>query len=173
MSAPYELFEQNMPFAVYILTKYYWYDEDLLQAAYIGLWKACLTYDSEKAAFSTYAAYCIGNSIRMELRKCNRYAKLNCCSLQEPTEDDLTLEGIIENSHGQDFEDVIAFQDAYNRLHLTELEARVLHTWIKYKHQTLASTELGMSQSYLSRILERIRRKLHEELGIEEAVSGV
>lgn len=43
--------------------------EDLLQEGYIGLWKACLTFDKDKGyQFSTYACKCIDSQIRTMLR---------------------------------------------------------------------------------------------------------
>lgn len=60
-------------------------DEDIFQVGWIGLWKACIGYDSSRSKFSTYAVRCIINEIRTELR--NR-AKLwgfgDTASLDEP-----------------------------------------------------------------------------------------
>ena len=43
-------------------------DEDIFQVGWIGLWKACLSYDSSKSKLSTFAVRCIINEVRMELR---------------------------------------------------------------------------------------------------------
>ena len=43
-------------------------DEDIFQGGWIGLWKACLSYDSSKSKRSTFAVRCIINEVRMELR---------------------------------------------------------------------------------------------------------
>lgn len=43
-------------------------DKDVFQVGWIGLWKACLSYDSSKSKFSTFAVRCIINEIKMELR---------------------------------------------------------------------------------------------------------
>lgn len=60
-------------------------DEDIFQVGWIGLWRACIGYDSSRSKFSTYAVRCIINEIRVELR--NR-AKLwgfgDIASLDEP-----------------------------------------------------------------------------------------
>lgn len=59
---PEEMFEANMPLAVFVLRKYCGrYDEDDLQEAYVALWQAVQTYRAEKGAFSTYAAVMIRN----------------------------------------------------------------------------------------------------------------
>lgn len=60
-------------------------DEDIFQVGWIGLWKACISYDSSKSKFSTFAVKCIINEIRIELRS---RAKLwgfgDIASLDEP-----------------------------------------------------------------------------------------
>lgn len=43
-------------------------DEDVIQVGRIGLWKACVGYDSSISKFSTYAYKCILNEIRGEVR---------------------------------------------------------------------------------------------------------
>ena len=43
-------------------------DEDIFQVGWIGLWRACIGYDSSRSKFSTYAVRCIINEIRVELR---------------------------------------------------------------------------------------------------------
>lgn len=43
--------------------------DDILQEGYLGLWKACLSYDKHKGtAFSTYAVPCIRTQIFMAMR---------------------------------------------------------------------------------------------------------
>jgi len=43
--------------------------EDFEQVGFLGLWKACITYDPDKGArFSTYASTCIKNQLKKLLR---------------------------------------------------------------------------------------------------------
>lgn len=60
---PEELYLENEALAPYFLNLLYPScrgDEDMLQEAYIGLWKACKTYDeSMDIKFSSYAQACI------------------------------------------------------------------------------------------------------------------
>lgn len=59
-----EMFEANMPLAVFVLRKYRrGYDEDDLQEAYIGLWRAVQTWDERRGAFSSFAAKVIRNHL--------------------------------------------------------------------------------------------------------------
>lgn len=57
-----EMFEANMPLALFVLKKYRaGYDEDDVQEAYMALWKAVLTWDGTRAKFSTHAVTVIRN----------------------------------------------------------------------------------------------------------------
>lgn len=59
-------------------------DDDIFQVGWIGLWKACISYDSSRSKFSTYAVRCIINEIRMELRDRARAWGGEIVSLDEP-----------------------------------------------------------------------------------------
>ena len=66
-----KLIEDNMSLVYFIINKYYptyITDEDIVQAGMLGLCKAGDTWNEDKGAFSTYAAICIRNNIRMEFR---------------------------------------------------------------------------------------------------------
>lgn len=60
-------------------------DEDIFQVGWIGLWKACIGYDSSRSKFSTYAVRCIINEIRAELHNRARLRGFSdIASLDEP-----------------------------------------------------------------------------------------
>lgn len=70
---PEELFAKNEKLAYKVAHKMKLhipgYDqEDIFQVAKLGLWKACLTYDPNKAKFSTYAHTCIKRELLMVYR---------------------------------------------------------------------------------------------------------
>ncbi|MGI5970752.1 MAG: sigma-70 family RNA polymerase sigma factor [Oscillospiraceae bacterium] len=67
----YKLYEENEPLVYAYIRKHYpryLRDEDMLQAARIGLWTACLRSDGCRSSFSTYACACMENEIRAEYR---------------------------------------------------------------------------------------------------------
>lgn len=69
---PEELYFENEQLVFGVLKKYFiekLFDEDYQQIGRIGLWKACLSYNSDISKFSTYACHCIYNEIVMEFRK--------------------------------------------------------------------------------------------------------
>lgn len=66
-----KLIEDNMNLVYFVVNKYYPTfigDEDIIQSGMLGLCRAANTWDESRATFSTYAAKCILNHIRIELR---------------------------------------------------------------------------------------------------------
>ena len=86
------LFLQNMELAHFTLWRRFpdrAKDEDSVQIALLGLWKACLTYDEGRGAFSTYAVSCCCHEILREYR--DHRQRLDVLSMEESTADGLTL----------------------------------------------------------------------------------
>lgn len=161
-----KLFQENLKLAPFLLCRYYpkfSKDEDLLQEAYIGLWKSCLTYDDSKGAkFSTYASRVICNQIGMELRKRNRVpSRLSldvpiselsnegdgCSTFGEIIED----EKLLMENQGIDLRDFIS--------HLDERESSIIKNLLSGLNQKETSWILGISQPYCSKILKGVRKK--------------
>ena len=80
-----KLIRHNLRLVAHIAKKYYAApcdQEDLISIGTIGLIKAVSTFDYTRSArFSTYAARCIENEIRMQLRRCRKEPE--ALSLQE------------------------------------------------------------------------------------------
>lgn len=68
-----EMYSENQKLVYKAMSVYfptYAGDEDYLQIARMGLWKACQKYKSDKGVcFSTFAIICIRNEVFMELRR--------------------------------------------------------------------------------------------------------
>ena len=64
-----KLVEENHSLIYDYLWKKHLSIEEYYDLAAIGLCKAAITYDGDKAAFSTYAYHCIHNEIGQQLRK--------------------------------------------------------------------------------------------------------
>lgn len=97
----------NKNLVYFVIKKYFpsfYDDEDIFQVGWIGLWKACIAYNSSKSKFSTFATRCILNEIRMEFRERARLNELcDKASLDEPLYldkdgDAVTLAHIIPDS---------------------------------------------------------------------------
>lgn len=175
-----ELIERNLRLVIYIARKFENTGvgtEDLVSIGSIGLIKAINTFDSEKnIKLATYASRCIENEILMYLRKSsNQRSEI---SLDEPlntdwdgndlllsellgTDDDVVNKNIeIKTEHKM-------LLDAVARLGKREKTIMNLRFGLdgsEEKTQKEVADELGISQSYISRLEKRILEKLKKEI---------
>lgn len=93
------LFLENQRLAYYVMQKQFRTlanDEDIVQEAMAGLWKACRKFDDSKAMFSTFAVACIRNEVLMALR--SRGKSVRTMSLEMPMGEGLTLQDMLEDT---------------------------------------------------------------------------
>ena len=174
------LIERNLRLVVYIARKF---DntkisiEDLISIGTIGLIKAVNTFDPDKKIkLATYASKCIENEILMYLR---RTSKLRSeISFDEPLNIDwdgneLLLSDILGTEPDIVFKDIgtevdkTLLAEAISKL--TERERDIVQMRFglndgEEKTQKEVADELGISQSYISRIEKRIIKRLRKEL---------
>lgn len=134
-------------------------DEDVFQVGWIGLWKACISYDSSKSKFSTFAVRCIINEIRMELRS---RAKLwqfgDIASLDEPMYFDkdgnaVTLAHLTPDP--SDDYSVIHYDLSFLNSKLSERDIEVLKLNIYGFTTPEIGRAYGRTRSWASRIIKR------------------
>lgn len=153
-----QLFYKNLELAYFTLWKHYptfAQDEDIKQEALLGLWKACMTYDKDKSQFSTYAAQCILNQVRMVLRK--RSYEPDMVSLNTPVgveDDTLTLEATLEDPVPSIDEGYIDLKDFLRGLN--EQDKKLIQLRLQGKTQKQIAQEMGLTQPYCSRLITRI-----------------
>ncbi|SFP97270.1 RNA polymerase, sigma 29 subunit, SigE [Lachnospiraceae bacterium XBB1006] len=174
------LIEHNLRLVVYIAKKF---DntgigvEDLISIGTIGLMKAVDTYNPEKQIkLATYASRCIENEILMYLRRASKH-KLEV-SIDEPLNVDWdgnelllsdilgTGEDVVEKGMEQEAERTL-LNEALHNLNKRErfiIELRYGLTGKEPRTQKEVADELGISQSYISRIEKRIIRQLHKDM---------
>ena len=174
------LIEHNLRLVVYIARKFENTGvgvEDLISIGTIGLIKAVGTFDAEKKIkLATYASRCIENEILMYLR---RHARTrNEVSFEEPLNVDwdgneLLLSDVMGTEPdlvGRELE-----QETDRRLltealdTLTFRERRIMQMRFglgggQEMTQREVADELGISQSYISRLEKRIIRRLRGEM---------
>ena len=137
------------------------FDEDLFQIGCVGLIKAVDSFDFEKnIKFSTYAAKVIRNEILMTLRK----KHINAQSLDEL----FTIDGF-ETSLMDMISDNICMEDelistmyleqAFSKLNDNEKKIIYLH-FIKGTKQHELAKMMGFTQSYISRMISEIIKKM-------------
>ncbi|MCH5204414.1 MAG: RNA polymerase sporulation sigma factor SigE [Oscillospiraceae bacterium] len=174
------LIVHNLRLVVYIAKKFentgIWL-EDLTSIGTVGLIKAVSTFSKDKnIKLATYASRCIENEILMFLRKYSQYRY--DVSIDEPLNVDwdgnelllsdvLGTESDCVNSHIEDEVEKQLLHEAVN--HLGEREKRIMEmrfglNGCKEKTQKEVADEIGISQSYISRLEKRIIKQLREEL---------
>ena len=154
-----KLFHQWTEFAWFLLWRHFpqlALDEDIKQEALLGLWKACRTYDKDKSQFSTYAAQCILNQVRQVLRK--RSYEPDIVSLSTPVggyeEEGLTLENMLEDPVPSIDEGYIDLKDFLRGLN--ERDKKLIQLRLQGKTQKQIAQEMGLAQSYCSRLITKI-----------------
>ncbi len=175
-----KLIEHNLRLVVYISKKFTNTNvdlEDLISVGSIGLIKAVNSFKLEKnIKLATYASRCIENEILMYLRKTSRLKAE--VSLDEPLTVDgdgneLVLADILSvesDSVTKNIEKTTEKQllwQCLEKLNDKEKEIMMLRFGLgtnKEKTQKEVADELGISQSYISRIEKKIVGKLKKEL---------
>ena len=174
------LIVHNLRLVVYIAKKFESTGiglEDLVSIGTIGLIKAVNTFSVHKnIKLATYASRCIENEILMYLRKSNQYR--NEVSIDEPLNIDwdgneLLLSDVLGtdsdcvNAHLDGEVEKKLLYDAIGKLSPREkqiMEMRFGLSGRKEKTQKEVADEIGISQSYISRLEKRIIKQLREEL---------
>lgn len=170
----------NLRLVVYIAKKFentgIWL-EDLISIGTVGLIKAVNTFSPDKnIKLATYSSRCIENEILMYLRKYSQYRY--DISIDEPLNVDwdgneLLLSDVLGtdndcvNSHIEDEVEKQLLHDAVNHLAPREkqiMEMRFGLNGCKEKTQKEVADEIGISQSYISRLEKRIIKQLRDEL---------
>lgn len=143
--------------------------DDLFSLACLGLCHGAQLYDPAISKPSTYLCRCCENAILQELRKLRRQAQLvKTVSLDAPVghlENDVTLGNILEDLNTDVESEAIAHM-VLSRIEeeATAQELTVMQLYASGMRQTEIAPIVGVSQSYVSRILAKIRRRANEAL---------
>ena len=174
------LIEHNLRLVVYIARRFENTGinlEDLVSIGSIGLIKAINTFNASKSIkLATYASRCIENEILMYLRKCgSQRAEV---SFDEPLNTDwdgneLLLSDVMGTDPdlvGRELEretDRALLREAISRLTVREqkiMQMRFGLDGCKERTQREVADELGISQSYISRLEKRIIKRLRGDI---------
>lgn len=179
-SAREKLIVHNLRLVVYIAKKFETpsaNSEDLISIGTIGLIKAVKTFSPERnIKLATYASRCIENEILMYMRKSSQLK--NEVSIDEPLNTDwdgnelllCDVLGSDPDTVNIDLENEIdryLVLDAVSKLNEREcmiMELRFGLNGKKEHTQKQVADELGISQSYISRLEKKIIKQLRKEL---------
>ena len=176
------LVERNLRLVVYIAKKFENTGmdlEDLISIGTIGLMKAINTFNADKnIKLATYASRCIENEILMQLRRTTKIKTE--VSIDEPLNKDsdgneLLLSDILgtdDNITSKAIEDEVdkkLLKMAMEHLSRREKDIMKLRFGIgtiegKEKTQKEVADEMGISQSYISRLEKKIMKKMKKEI---------
>lgn len=179
-SAKQLLIEHNLRLVVYISRRFENTGvnlEDLISIGTIGLIKGINTYRREKnIKLATYASRCIENEILMHIRKiANQKSEV---SLDEPINMDydgneLLLSDILGTDEDmilrplEDDVDLCVLRHALDQLPNREREIVVMRFGLEGRKeltQKEVAQQMGISQSYISRLEKRIMLRLRKEM---------
>ena len=179
-TAKQRLIEHNLRLVVFIARRFENTGvnlEDLISIGTIGLIKAINTYRRDKnIKLATYSSRCIENEILMHIRKISN--QKTEVSLDEPinmdydgnellladilgTEEDMILRPL------EDEVDLIILRQAVGELPVREREIIYMRFGLggrKEQTQKEVAVQMGISQSYISRLEKRIMLRLRREL---------
>ncbi|WP_307066889.1 RNA polymerase sporulation sigma factor SigE [Alkalibacillus filiformis] len=173
------LIEHNLRLVVYIAKKFEntgIHIEDLISIGSIGLIKAVNTFNPEKKIkLATYASRCIENEILMYLRRNNK--RKTEVSFDEPLNVDwdgneLLLSDVLGTEEDiitkdlESFVDKTLLKSALSTLNGREKQIMEMRFGLSgYEEQTQkdVADQLGISQSYISRLEKKIIRRLKRE----------
>lgn len=179
-AAKQRLIEHNLRLVVFICRRFEntgIYLEDLISIGTIGLIKAINTYRVDKnIKLATYASRCIENEILMYIRKtANQKTEI---SLDEPINMDydgneLLLSDILGTDENvvtgalEDAVDIEILRHALGALPPREREIMQLRYGLEGRReltQKEVAQQMGISQSYISRLEKKIMQRLKKEL---------
>ena len=156
---PEEMFEANMPLAVFVLRKSCGrFEEDDLQEAYLALWQAVQTYRAEKGAFSTYAAAVIRNHMERRARlarmmkRSGEREKLGLI-VEDSSGDEAEVE--IPDEHDMDSEIMVREFWRRARNELTEREYEAVRARAEGRTMTEIGEAMGVSKQSVNQLLRR------------------
>lgn len=178
--AKQQLIEHNLRLVVYIAKKFESPDvdvEDLISIGSVGLIKAINSFKPDKnIKIATYASRCIENEILMYLRKISKYKRE--ISIDEPLNVDsegneLNLTDLISDDKyvpQDDLDNRVEKQLLWkilNKLNPREKEIMVMRYGLNGKDemtQKEVAVDLGISQSYISRLEKKILSRIRKEM---------
>ena len=170
------LVENNLPLVTVVIKRngFYALDpamewDDLFQIGTIGLIKAAESFSNDGRGFAGYACRCIFNEIAMQLRKWqarSRHDALISPRLEDPIqhEEALTFGGMIEDPKQKTDAFLEGTPVADFVRDLRSRNPVLCRALLREIDQSTAGAELGVTQSYVSRLLAREKQRLLETL---------
>lgn len=165
-------YKENEKLVYYVLRKSFptlLTDEDMIQEAKIGLWKACIAFREEKGCkFSSYAYKVIYNAILSVLNKrshriegCAEIITLSIHQPVNPENPELTYEDILLGQ--EDFKYKKSEQKDFIHRTLSAKERSICNMIMNGMTQCEVAKVFGVSSQCINAKVMKIRKKLEEK----------
>lgn len=140
---------------------------DWVQTGMLGLCSAAVKYTPERGRFAGFACKCIQNAILIQLRhdRCQtRRTEASTISLNAKVDEDNGLFKELVGDPAQNVEASVLAREKLRKIYaLAGDRQQVLKAATGEIYQREAAASLGLSQSYVSRIINKIRHIMKEE----------
>lgn len=129
----------------------------------MGYLKAVANYDpSRGATFSTYAFFCMNNSVNMHYRagvnKANKW-DISFTGLEDPLFDNLTVGEVIP--HCEDVESLFRYEEYIKAINSLPPQLReIIMMRIEGFSQAEIAKKVGLSQGYVSRLITKALKEI-------------
>lgn len=136
--------------------------DDLIQEGTMALYSAVKGYQPQRASFSTFASTCIRRAMIGQLKSAGRKRRI-------PGELISSLDEGVEIADSNSPEKIFFDKESYKsltdsiRLELSELEYKVLLSFLSGKNYASVAAEVGISVKSVDNSLRRIRAKLKDK----------
>lgn len=172
-----KLFNENIPLAkyfckqIYFRYKHHFEPDDFLQVCYIGLWKACKSFNGDKKQWSSFAFNCMKNEIH------NEDSLLFGGKKREGMDKNISIDSTYENgepvynpSIEYDFEKLGTAAEIRSKLKLLSEKQRVAihqYYWEGYSLREIAEKQ-GKTHEAIRQLLNYGKKRL--ELSLKQYV---
>lgn len=143
----------------------YIHDDNIIEIATISLWKALQTFDeSKKYSFSSYLKKIIKNDIFNEIKRNCKKNKVEF-SLDSAISDKSNNTKIINVEDNKLYAMLLVKEyDTTDVIHtLTDKQKEIYQLMLECLTQQEISETLGVSQTYVNKLIKKIRRKVARE----------
>ncbi len=136
--------------------------DDMLQDATIAFYDAVQRFDFLSSSFPTYLSLCVVSALRSSLRKASAQKRIPP-NMIIPIEDEVNI-GVNSKSAEEEFfgKNTVAEKTISVKDQLSDLEFKVLITYLNTGSYDSTATELNLSRKKVDNALTRIRKKLNQ-----------
>lgn len=170
--------EDNKKLAYWFATRWHYkmpYEEfeDVAQLCFVGLIKAAKTFDDSKSKFATYASTCMRNELLMHMKK---HAKFNINSIPASSYNFSNIQNNDNDAGSNEYDYLFPFYENFmkniNKEYLMSIVEKlpkkqrfVIHVYYidDIRDQVFIGRMLGVSQSYVCRLMKKAIKNLREE----------